>query len=29
VDRRLGLARLCLHDSAHNGYVPGMTKSSW
>ena len=27
--RKFGLCRLCLRDAAHNGYVPGMTKSSW
>jgi small subunit ribosomal protein S14 len=27
--RKFGLCRICLRNSAHNGYVPGMTKSSW
>ena len=27
--RKFGLCRICLRDAAHNGYVPGMTKSSW
>jgi small subunit ribosomal protein S14 len=27
--RKFGLCRLCLRDAAHNGYIPGMTKSSW
>ena len=27
--RKFGLCRICLRDDAHNGYVPGMTKSSW
>ena len=27
--RKFGLCRLCLRKAAHNGYVPGMTKSSW
>ena len=29
VFRKFGLCRLCLRDAAHNGYIPGMTKSSW
>jgi small subunit ribosomal protein S14 len=29
VYRRLGLCRICLRELAHNGYIPGMTKSSW
>src|SRR3954453_10473801 len=27
--RKFGLCRICLREAAHNGYVPGMTKSSW
>jgi len=29
VFRKLGLCRICLRDLAHNGAIPGMTKSSW
>jgi small subunit ribosomal protein S14 len=29
VYRKFGLCRICLREAAHNGYVPGMTKSSW
>ncbi len=29
VYRKFGLCRICLRDMAHNGFVPGMTKSSW
>ena len=29
VDRQFGVCRICLRELAHNGYVPGMTKSSW
>ena len=29
VYRKFGLCRICLREQAHNGYVPGMTKSSW
>ncbi len=29
VYRKFGLCRICLREMAHNGYVPGMTKSSW
>jgi small subunit ribosomal protein S14 len=29
VFRRLGVCRICLRELAHNGYIPGMTKSSW
>jgi small subunit ribosomal protein S14 len=29
VDRKFGLCRICLRELAHNGYIPGMTKSSW
>jgi small subunit ribosomal protein S14 len=27
--RKFGLCRICLRDAAHEGYIPGMTKSSW
>jgi len=23
------VCRICLRELAHNGYIPGMTKSSW
>ena len=29
VFRKFGLCRICLRDLAHQGAVPGMTKSSW
>jgi small subunit ribosomal protein S14 len=29
VYRKFGLCRICLRDAAHEGYIPGMTKSSW
>ena len=29
VYRKFGLCRICLREMAHEGYVPGMTKSSW
>ena len=29
VFRKFGLCRICLREQAHEGYVPGMTKSSW
>ena len=29
VYRKFGLCRICLREMAHQGYVPGMTKSSW
>jgi len=29
VFRKFGLCRICLRELAHNGYIPGMTKSSW
>jgi small subunit ribosomal protein S14 len=29
VYRKFGVCRLFLRDPPHNGYVPGMTKSSW
>ena len=27
--RKFGLCRICLRHAAHNGYIPGLTKSSW
>ena len=29
VFRKFGICRICLRDLAHEGVVPGMTKSSW
>jgi len=29
VYRKFGLCRICLRELAHNGAIPGMTKSSW
>jgi small subunit ribosomal protein S14 len=29
VFRRFGLCRICLRELAHQGVIPGMTKSSW
>ena len=29
VYRKFGLCRICLRDLAHEGAIPGMTKSSW
>jgi small subunit ribosomal protein S14 len=29
VYRKFGLCRVCLREPAHNGFIPGMTKSSW
>ena len=29
VYRKFGLCRICLRELAHDGYIPGMTKSSW
>jgi small subunit ribosomal protein S14 len=29
VYTKFGLCRICLREMAHQGYVPGMTKSSW
>ena len=29
VYRKFGLCRICLRDLAHEGVIPGMTKSSW
>jgi small subunit ribosomal protein S14 len=27
--RRFGVCRICLRDLAHQGLIPGVTKSSW
>ncbi len=29
VYRKFGVCRICLRELAHNGQIPGMTKSSW
>jgi len=29
VFQKFGVCRICLRDLAHQGVVPGMTKSSW
>ena len=29
VFRKFGLCRICLRELAHEGAIPGMTKSSW
>jgi small subunit ribosomal protein S14 len=29
VYRKFGVCGICVRARAHNGYVPGMTKSSW
>ena len=29
VYKKFGLCRSCLREMAHEGYIPGMTKSSW
>jgi small subunit ribosomal protein S14 len=29
VYRKFGLCRICLRELAHDGQIPGMTKSSW
>jgi small subunit ribosomal protein S14 len=29
VYRKFGLCRICLRELAHDGLIPGMTKSSW
>ena len=29
VYKKFGLCRICLRDLAHEGSIPGMTKSSW
>jgi small subunit ribosomal protein S14 len=26
---KFGLCRICLRERAHDGHIPGMTKSSW
>jgi len=29
VYKKFGLCRICLREMAHQGLIPGMTKSSW
>jgi small subunit ribosomal protein S14 len=29
VYRKFGICRICLRELAHQGQIPGMTKSSW
>ena len=29
VYRKFGICRICLRTLAHEGYIPGMTQSSW
>jgi small subunit ribosomal protein S14 len=29
VYRKFGICRICLRELAHEGAIPGMTKSSW
>ena len=29
VFKKFGLCRICLRELAHEGFIPGMTKSSW
>jgi small subunit ribosomal protein S14 len=29
VYKKFGLCRICLREHAHEGTIPGMTKSSW
>jgi small subunit ribosomal protein S14 len=29
VYKKFGLCRICLRQLAHEGVIPGMTKSSW
>ena len=29
VFRKFGVCRICLRERAHQGVIPGMTKSSW
>ena len=29
VYRKFGICRICLREMAHQGLIPGMTKSSW
>lgn len=27
--RKFGLCRICVREQAHEGFIPGLTKSSW
>jgi small subunit ribosomal protein S14 len=27
--RKFGLCRICLRETAHRGFIPGVTKASW
>jgi small subunit ribosomal protein S14 len=29
VYRKFGVCRICLRELSHQGFIPGMTKSSW
>jgi small subunit ribosomal protein S14 len=29
VYRKFGICRICLRELAHEGFIPGMTKSCW
>ena len=29
VYRKFGVCRICRREHPHNGFIPGMTKSSW
>jgi small subunit ribosomal protein S14 len=29
VYKKFGICRICLREHAHQGFIPGMTKSSW
>ena len=29
VYRKFGICQICLRELAHQGFIPGMTKSSW
>jgi small subunit ribosomal protein S14 len=29
VFKKFGICRICMRDLAHQGVIPGMTKSSW
>ena len=29
VYQKFGICRICLRELAHQGFIPGMTKSSW
>jgi small subunit ribosomal protein S14 len=29
LNKMFGLCRICLRELAHEGFIPGMTKSSW